>query len=108
PVKIRLFDFVHGEILTKEEQKPFIEKYGRLDIHGGAALETWPELYRRQAATILSALQSANIWSDRPLEIMMPAVRTEEDTLRIKQVIEEEAEKLGIPRGKFSFGVMVE
>jgi|GEM_PF-5583039 len=108
PVKMRLFDFVHEEVLNKDEQNRFAEKYGRLDIHGGAALEAWPDLYRLQVRTIFEAMNSVDIWSDRPLEIMMPAVRTEADVKAIKDVVQEEAEKMGVAKAKFSFGVMVE
>ena len=108
PVKMRLFDFVHEEVLNKDEQNRFAEKYGRLDIHGGAALDAWPDLYRLQARTIFEAMNSVDIWSDRPLEIMMPAVRTEDDVKAIKAIVFEEAEKMGIATAKFSFGVMVE
>ena len=106
PVKIRLFDFVHGEILNRDEQKQFLKKYPRLDIHGGKALATWPRLYREQVGAIFKALKSVS--SDVPLEIMMPAVRTKKDVQTIKKVIEEEAQKAGILSSQYSFGVMIE
>ena len=108
PVKFRLFDFVHGEILNKDEQKEFVGLYGRLDIHGGAALETWPRLYREQVRTIFEALKEAHPCTDQPLEIMMPAVRTEADVLAIRAVVDDEAQKAGIEPARYSFGVMAE
>lgn len=108
PVKFRLFDFVHREILNKEEQKQFVDLYGKLDIHGGEALETWPRLYREQVRTIFAALKYADIVTDLPLEIMMPAIRTEKETLDIKKIVDEEAKLAGIAPHQYSFGVMVE
>lgn len=108
PVKFRLFDFVHREILNKDEQKEFVEIYGKLDIHGGEALETWPRLYREQVRTIFAALKSADPLTELPLEIMMPAVRTEKDTVDIKKIVDEEAKAAGIEPHQYSFGVMVE
>lgn len=108
PVKIRLYDFVHGEILNKEEQKQFLEKYPRLDIHGGDALRTWPKLYRDQVATIFQALKDVGSENEKPLEIMMPAIRTRQDVLDVKKLVEEEAAKAGVAPGSYSFGTMVE
>ncbi|MBI1216538.1 MAG: hypothetical protein GC185_12065 [Alphaproteobacteria bacterium] len=108
PVKIRLFDFVHGEILNKEEQKSFLEKYPKLEIHGGEALETWPRLYRDQVAAVFQALRDAKVSTHQPLEVMMPAIRTGQDTAAIKQIVQEEAEKAGVKPHQYSFGVMVE
>ncbi|MEZ0226406.1 MAG: aldolase/citrate lyase family protein [Alphaproteobacteria bacterium] len=108
PVKFRLFDFVHREILDKDEQKEFVELYGKLDIHGGEALETWPRLYVEQVRTIFAALKAADPVTELPLEIMMPAVRTEKDVLDIKKIVEEEAKAAGIEPRQYSFGVMVE
>lgn len=108
PVKIRLFDFIHSEILSKDEQKIFLQKYPKLDIHGGEALATWPRLYREQVSGIFKELKFANITSGVPLEIMMPAVKTEQDARDIKKVIEGEADKAGISSHQYSFGVMVE
>ncbi len=107
PVKIRLFDFVHSEILNKEEQKEFLKKYPRLDIHGGDALKTWPDLYRDQVKAIFQALRNDRTYG-QPLEIMMPAVRTEEDVLAIKKIVKEEAAAAKIGAERYSFGVMVE
>lgn len=108
PVKIRLFDFVHHEILNKDEQKRFLDKYGRLDIHGSAALATWPQLYRTQVRAIFDSLNYCRLKNATPLEIMMPSVRTEQDTLEIKKLIAEEARAAGIKPGQYSFGVMAE
>ena len=108
PVKFRLFDFVHGEILNKEEQKQFIGLYGRLDIHGGAALETWPKLYRGQVRAIFEALTEVNPFTEQPLEIMMPAVRTEADVVAIRAIVDEEAKRFGVGPARYSFGVMAE
>lgn len=108
PVKIRLFDFVHAEILNSEEQEQFIARHGRLDIHGGDALAAWPQLYRDQVKTIFDVLENVSHHADIPLEIMMPAVRTEKDVLDIKKIIDEEALKLGISPSRYSFGVMTE
>ncbi len=108
PVKVRLYDFVHAEILNKDEQKLFLEKYPKLDIHGGEALATFPRLYQEQVRTIFDALKKSEIKSDTPLEIMMPAVRTKKDVLDIKQLIKEEADKAGIASSQYSFGVMAE
>jgi hypothetical protein len=108
PVKFRLFDFVHREILDKDEQKEFLNIYGKLDIHGGDALATWPRLYREQVKTIFAALKAADPVTELPLEIMMPAVRTEKDVLDIKKIVDEEAKAAGIQPQQYSFGVMVE
>ncbi len=107
PVKIRLFDFVHSEILDKEEQKEFLKKYPKLDIHGGDALQTWPDLYRDQVRAVFQAMKNDKTYG-QPLEIMMPAVRTEEDTLAIKKIVKEEAAAAKIGAERYSFGVMVE
>jgi pyruvate,orthophosphate dikinase len=108
PVKIRLFDFVHREILNKQEQEQFIAKYGKLDIHGGQALEAWPQLYQRQVRTIFRALKDADTVGTTPLEIMMPAVRTEQDVLAIKKIVSEEAGRLRVKPEQYRFGVMIE
>lgn len=111
PVKVRLFDFVHEELLGKEEQKRFLEEYGRLDIHGGAALETWPRLYREQVRALFDSIKATTRFSGtlpRPLEIMMPAVRTEQDVLAIKQIVAEEADGAYLDRDTYKFGVMIE
>jgi len=108
PVKIRLFDFVHDEILNKGEQRQFLEKYPKLDIHGGEALETWPRLYREQVRSIFDALKWYSYHQATPLEIMMPAVRTEEDVRAIKNIVDEEAQRAGIKPDQYSFGVMAE
>jgi pyruvate,orthophosphate dikinase len=108
PVKIRLFDFVHQEILDQEEQKQFLAIHPKLDMHGGEALDTWPRLYREQVRTIFEALKWREISGDTPLEIMMPSVRTEKDVLDIKNIVREEAGKAGVEPGKYSFGVMIE
>jgi hypothetical protein len=108
PVKFRLFDFVHREILDKDEQKEFLDIYGKLDIHGGEALDTWPRLYREQVRTIFAALKGADPLTELPLEIMMPAVRTEKDVLDIKSIVDEEARAAGVAQPRYSFGVMVE
>ncbi len=108
PLKIRLFDFVHKEIFDKPEQNRFTKLYGRLDIHGGAAFESWPKLYERQIEEIFSALHDTQVPGERPIEIMMPAVRTEEDVIKIKTMIDAKAQSLGIESKQYSFGVMVE
>jgi hypothetical protein len=108
PVKIRLFDFVHREILDAQDQKLFLRRHGQLDFHGGEALDRWPELYRGQVRAIFSALKSARITTDTPLEIMMPAIRTEEDVLKVKKIVTEEASYAGLGPARYSFGVMVE
>jgi hypothetical protein len=108
PVKIRLFDFVHQEILDQEEQKQFLALYPKLDMHGGEALAAWPRLYREQVSTIFEALKWRKAFGNTPLEIMMPSVRTEKDVLDIKNIVREEAEKAGVEPGKYSFGVMIE
>jgi hypothetical protein len=108
PVKIRLFDFVHQEVLDKEEQKQFLALYPKLDMHGGEALAAWPRLYREQVATIFDALKFAKASGDPPLEIMMPSVRTEKDVVEIKTMVNEEARRLGVDPEKYSFGVMIE
>lgn len=108
PVKIRLFDFVHREVLNKAEQKIFLSLYPKLDIHGGEALATWPRLYRDQVEAIFRCLENVSPLTGIPLEIMMPAVRTEKDVLDIKEVITQEAERLTIGRHQYRFGVMIE
>ncbi|MDE1153337.1 MAG: hypothetical protein PW788_12435 [Micavibrio sp.] len=108
PVKIRLFDFVHSEILNAEEQKTFVEKYGKMDIHGGEALNTWPHLYEKQIQSIFHALKSADIFSGQPLEIMMPALKDEAEVLKVKEMVDAAAKKNGVHPGQYSFGTMVE
>lgn len=108
PVKIRLFDFVHSEILDKAEQERFLSLYPKLDIHGGDALRTWPQLYRRQAEAIFTALAAENVESGVPLEVMMPAVRTEGDVMMIRDIIRREARNSEINTEDYRFGVMVE
>ncbi|MBI3440388.1 MAG: hypothetical protein HY052_01045 [Proteobacteria bacterium] len=108
PVKIRLFDFTHQEILNKEEQKQFLTLHNKLDIHGGEALAAWPRLYQKQIETIFLALRRENVSSGTLLEIMMPAIRTEKEVLDIKHMIDEEACKQGIQPSEYSFGIMAE
>jgi len=108
PVKFRLFDLSPKELLDREDQKQFHERYGRMDIHGGAALETWPQLYRTQAKAVFDAYKSANPYTQQPLQIMMPAVRTEQDVTTVKTMIAEEAAKAEMPKNRYSFGVMIE
>ncbi len=109
-VKIRLYDFVFSELLDKQEQKKFLELYPRLDMHGAEALETFSTLYREQIKSIFRALQNTRAKDKpmQPLEIMMPAVRTEQDVLAIKGIIDAEARKFGIDQKRYSFGVMIE
>lgn len=107
PVKIRLFDFTHSEILSKDEQKAFLEKYPRMDIHGIDALHTWPRLYREQVGSIFKQLAAAGL-AAHPLEIMMPALRTEQDVLEVKRLVEQEAANAGVNPDQYSFGTMVE
>jgi hypothetical protein len=54
------------------------------------------------------ALRCVDSDSDIPLEIMMPVVKTEDDVLKIKKVIDEDAERAGIESSRYSFGVMIE
>ena len=107
PVKIRLYDFVHSEILNPQEQKQFVARYGKLDIHGGEALATWPDLYRNQAEAIFYSLKYMNN-VDTPLEIMMPAVRTEEDAIKIKELVDKAAREMDVDPSRYRFGVMIE
>lgn len=109
PVKIRLFDLSPKELLNREEQVKFHERYGSYDIHGGKALETWPKLYEEQLGSIFEAYQCTNMGrSGRPLQVMMPAVRTEEDTLIVKEMVEKAAEKVEARKEYYDFGVMIE
>jgi len=108
PVKIRLFDFVHSEILNNDEQKVFVEKYGKLDFHGGEALKTWPQLYEKQAQAIFEAFKSADIFTHQPLEIMMPALKDEAEVLKVKQMVDAAAKRSGVRPDQYSFGTMVE
>ncbi len=107
-VKIRLFDFVHQEILSRDEQKRFLELYPKLDMHGGEALETWPKLYEGQVRAIFAALKDAAPGAQTPLEIMMPAVRTEADVRAVKELVDTVAREMGMKPQQYSFGVMVE
>ncbi|MCE9508578.1 MAG: hypothetical protein K8R48_09760, partial [Alphaproteobacteria bacterium] len=108
PVKIRLFDFVHQEILDKDEQKQFLSLYPKLDMHGGEAVDAWPFLYSEQIRTIFEALKRTGIANGVPLEIMMPSVRTEQDVEKIKDMVDGMAEALDVSPEKYSFGVMIE
>ncbi len=110
PVKIRLFDLSPRELFNHDDQTKFHEKYNSLDIHGGQALEQWPRLYATQAQAIFKSLNGA-LYGDTPgypLQIKMPAVRTEEDTLQAKKLIADAAESTQTPENHYQFGVMIE
>lgn len=109
PVKIRLFDLSPKELFNREDQVKFHEKYGSYDIHGGKALETWPQLYKTQVETIFNTFRSANMgYTGKPLQVMMPAVRSEADTLAVKTLVQDAAQTVEAPAGSYSFGVMIE
>lgn len=114
PVKIRLFDLSPKEFLDKDEQKQFHAKYGRMDIHGGQALDTWHEIYETQITAIFRTMKSNGISKTGyphqygAVQIMMPAIRTEEDVLKIKNMVGKTAEQFGISPQDYSFGVMIE
>lgn len=107
PVKIRLFDLSPSEILNEADLAKFRQRHGVTDIHGGAALDAWPELYRTQVRAIMQACKETDSPGPK-LQVMMPAVRTEDDIVRVRAMINEEAEKLGIPRDQYKVGTMVE
>lgn len=109
--RVRLYDLSPKEFLTPEEQDQFFAKYGTLDIKGGDALRTWPELYRSQVQTILHVdqmqMSMTNIGSK--IEIMMPSVKTKEDVALIKNIVHEETQNiLSTVWGIKNFGVMIE
>ncbi len=109
PVKIRLFDLSPKELFNREDQVKFHEKYGSYNIHGGQALETWPKLYKRQVDAVFKAYKDTNMgYAGRPLQVMMPAVRTEADTLTVKKMVEDSARNVGAPDKSYNFGVMIE
>lgn len=104
-VNFRLFDFVHSEILNSQERVDFVNRYGRADIHGGAALAQWPDLYSAQLNAIFAAGQcwKQNFdWEYRP-QIMMPAVRTATDVQSAQAMVTQAASG-----GSYNFGVMIE
>jgi len=107
-VKIRLFDFVYPEILTKDEQKKFEELYGTKDIHGGEAFRRFPQLYEGQVREIFETLSEYKNDLGTKLEIMMPALRTEEEVLAVKSLIDKTAKQMGVGPERYSFGAMVE
>ncbi|TNE28593.1 MAG: hypothetical protein EP349_07705 [Alphaproteobacteria bacterium] len=109
PVKIRLFDLSPKELFNREDQVKFHEKYGSYDIHGGKALETWPKLYKEQVNAVFEAFKATNMgYAGKPLQVMMPAVRTEADTLMVKEMVEDAAQNVAAPKGSYNFGVMIE
>jgi len=109
PVKMRLFDLSPKELFNREDQVKFHEKYGSYNIHGGQALETWPRLYKEQVDAVFQAFKTTNMgYSGKPLQVMMPAVRTEQDTLTVKKLVEAAAQNVGAPDNSYSFGVMIE
>ncbi len=107
PVKVRLFDLNPSELMGKEEQREFRRLYGKPELHGGDALEAWPELYRTQIRAILTQYKD---FADRDstIQIMMPSVKTEADVLAVKAMVEEEAQKIDIGALAMQFGVMIE
>ncbi len=107
PVKMRLFDFSPQEFMTKKEQNQFHETYGRMDVQGGPALDRWPELYRMQIHAILKEAEDVPNWRYRPVQIIMPSIRTGEDTLKTKEMIKAEYEEMNA-KGEYQFGVMIE
>lgn len=113
PVRIRLFDIAPRELMTKKEQIAFFAKHHSLDIHGGKAVQTWPELYQQQIRAIISAYNieisaEPESPSPQPIEIMMPAINTKADVLAIKKMVTVEAKAQGLERKHYKFGVMIE
>lgn len=109
PVRIRLYDFLHREVLgSPEDRSRFLAMYGAPDIRGGEALARWPGLYEAQLAAIFEACKNKASKSSPPVEIMMPAIKGEADVLTAKRMIEQAAQRAGIDPGKYKFGVMVE
>lgn len=106
-VKIRLFDLAPEEVLNLEEQREFRAQYKTLNIRGGKALAAWPELYKMQAHAIFSALGQPRS-SQPPLQIMMPAVRSEADVLAAEAIVRDAAKEAGIPEEAYEYGVMIE
>jgi phosphoenolpyruvate-protein kinase (PTS system EI component) len=109
PCRIRLLDISPDELLNTEEQKEFILRYGTLNIHGKDAIEAWPEIYEAQIKTIFVRMNERNFENQNtPLEIMMPAIRTEEDILKIKKMIKEVAKENSCEDCNYKFGIMIE
>lgn len=106
-IKVRLYDIPTRELLTPEQQERFYEKYGVHELQGGPALDAWEDLYRMQVHSILKVIDEYDSELSH-VQIMMPSVKTEEETLRIKEIIRQEAAKLELDGYRYDFGVMIE
>ena len=110
PVKFRLFDFSFDELFNAQDLKTFRELYnGRKEVRGMAAVDTWRDLYEVQIEAMLEAQSNKSKSNVFPIEIMMPAMRTEEEVRAVKDVVMSKVAAHD-PRlaEHVSFGVMIE
>jgi len=108
-VKFRLFDLSPKELFDRQGQTQFHERYKSMDIHGGKALNALPRLYSDQIDAIFQGYKGADrCYNEEPIQVMMPAIRTEEETVKIKEMIQKGAEEANVKGHEYGFGVMIE
>ncbi len=116
PMRIRLLDAPPSEFFTEKEIEKIGELYGDKNIRGVQFGMAFPEVYEAQIRAIFTMSQkveeiiSTQRGDDNILcsEILVPTVRTEEELVFVKNMVERIADEIGIDKSHYSFGSMIE
>lgn len=117
PVRIRLLDAPPREFYDDALRDKLKAELGEHHMRGVQLAQQKPELYDMQLAAILMAYQSLMTATDEsgathpplgPIEIMVPSVRTKDELLFVKNMLDRLIDECGLEKKDVRFGCMLE
>lgn len=105
PVTIRLLDAPPQEFLEAGQVNALEKRVGKENMRASQLALKTPGLYAMQAAAIFEAAQDVGFKG--PIDIMVPLVRTPEETRALKEEIAQVAAQHGM-QGQYKFRAMIE
>lgn len=113
--RIRLLDALPEDIFDLAEQKELESSHGKENMRGVQLATKFPALYKRQIRALCDAFQQVikecedwDCGEVKPLEIMVPTVRTLAEVKRVKGMLNWLTAQFGIASTQYRFGVMME